>query len=77
VSPAWYDDYVLTVGSVNVRGEPSASLWLGVVMSLPLAKGWYQLISTGDGLATLLWTQDSTPLSVPVTPRRWSLAQQR
>ncbi len=26
VSPAWYDDYVLTVGSVNAQGEPSAFL---------------------------------------------------
>ena len=42
VSPAWYDDYVLTVGSVNVRGEPStftmAGPWVDVAA---LAKGWY------------------------------------
>ena len=32
VSPAWYDDYVLTVGSVGPDGAPSGSAWL--------ARGW-------------------------------------
>src|SRR6202040_852594 len=40
VSPAWYDDYVLTVGSVNVRGEPSA---------FTMAGPWVDVAAPGEG----------------------------
>ena len=65
VSPAWYDDYVLTVGSVNVRGEPSAFTMAGpwVDVAAP-GEGVVSLSSTGDGLANAVdGQQDSTPLS--------------
>ncbi len=65
VSPAWYDDYVLTVGSVNARGEPSsfslAGPWVDVAAP---GEGVTSLSSSGDGLANALVTkQGSTPLS--------------
>ncbi|WP_204081007.1 type VII secretion-associated serine protease mycosin [Mycobacterium riyadhense] len=44
VSPAWYDDYVLTVGSVNVKGEPSA---------FTLAGPWVDVAATGEGVTSL------------------------
>jgi membrane-anchored mycosin MYCP len=65
VSPAWYDDYVLTVGSVNVRGEPSAFTMPGpwVDVAAP-GEGVVSLSSTGDGLANAVdGQQGSTPLS--------------
>jgi membrane-anchored mycosin MYCP len=65
VSPAWYDDYVLTVGSVNVRGEPSAFTMAGpwVDVAAP-GEGVVSLSSTGDGLANAVDGQHgSTPLS--------------
>ena len=65
VSPAWYDDYVLTVGSVNVRGEPSAFTMAGpwVDVAAP-GEGVVSLSSTGDGLANAVdGQQGSTPLS--------------
>ena len=40
VSPAWYDDYVLTVGSVNAHGEPS---------SFTLAGPWVDVAAPGEG----------------------------
>jgi membrane-anchored mycosin MYCP len=65
VSPAWYDDYVLTVGSVNVRGEPSAFTMAGpwVDVAAP-GEGVVSLSSTGGGLAnTVDGQRGSTPLS--------------
>jgi membrane-anchored mycosin MYCP len=44
VSPAWYDDYVLTVGSVNARGEPS---------SFTLAGPWVDVAAPGEGVISL------------------------
>jgi membrane-anchored mycosin MYCP len=44
VSPAWYDDYVLTVGSVDARGEPSA---------FSLAGPWVDVAAPGEGIVSL------------------------
>jgi membrane-anchored mycosin MYCP len=44
VSPAWYDDYVLTVGSVNADGTPSA---------FTLAGPWVDVAATGEEVAAL------------------------
>ncbi len=44
VSPAWYDDYVLTVGSVNAQGTPS---------SFTLAGPWVDVAATGEGVTSL------------------------
>jgi membrane-anchored mycosin MYCP len=65
VSPAWYDDYVLTVGSVNARGEPSsfslAGPWVDVAAP---GEGVVSLSSSGDGLVNaFVVKQGSTPLS--------------
>jgi membrane-anchored mycosin MYCP len=65
VSPAWYDDYVLTVGSVSARGEPSsfslAGPWVDVAAP---GEGVMSLSSAGAGLADSLVTkQGSVPLS--------------
>jgi membrane-anchored mycosin MYCP len=50
-SPAWYDDYVLTVGSVGTDGAPSefslAGPWVDVAAP---GEGVVSLASTGDGL---------------------------
>jgi membrane-anchored mycosin MYCP len=65
VSPAWYDDYVLTVGSVNIRGEPSAFTMAGpwVDVAAP-GEGVVSLSSAGGGLANAVsGQQGSTPLS--------------
>ncbi len=50
VSPAWYDDYVLTVGSVNADGAPSA---------FTLAGPWVDVAARGEGVTAL----GSAPLS--------------
>lgn len=65
VSPAWYDDYVLTVGSVNTHGEPSsftlAGPWLDVAAP---GEGVLSVNSSGAGLANAMAGKDgSTPLS--------------
>jgi membrane-anchored mycosin MYCP len=65
VSPAWYDDYVLTVGSVNAHGEPSsfslAGPWVDVAAP---GEEVISLSSSGDGLANaIVAKQGSTPLS--------------
>jgi membrane-anchored mycosin MYCP len=65
VSPAWYDDYVLTVGSVSARGEPSsfslAGPWVDVAAP---GEGVMSLSSSGAGLANALVTKrGSVPLS--------------
>jgi membrane-anchored mycosin MYCP len=54
-SPAWYDDYVLTVGSVNAHAEPSsftlAGPWLDVAAP---GEAVISLSSSGDGLMNTL-----------------------
>jgi membrane-anchored mycosin MYCP len=50
VSPAWYDDYVLTVGSVNAEGAPSA---------FTLAGPWVDVAAMGEAVTSLT----SAPLS--------------
>jgi membrane-anchored mycosin MYCP len=65
VSPAWYDDYVLTVASVGARGEPSsfslAGPWVDVAAP---GEGVTSLSSSGAGLANaLVEKQVSTPLA--------------
>ncbi len=51
VSPAWYDDYVLAVGSVDIHGEPSPFTlpgpWVGVAAP---GEAVTSLGSSGDGL---------------------------
>ncbi|HYB82603.1 MAG TPA: type VII secretion-associated serine protease mycosin, partial [Mycobacterium sp.] len=44
VSPAWYDDYVLTVGSVNAEGTPS---------SFTLAGPWVDVAAPGEAVTSL------------------------
>ena len=44
VSPAWYDDYVFTVGSVDERGAPS---------SFSLAGPWVDVAAPGEGIVSL------------------------
>jgi len=44
VSPAWYDDYVLTVGSVSAHGEPS---------SFSLPGPWVDVAAPGEGVISL------------------------
>jgi membrane-anchored mycosin MYCP len=44
VSPAWYDDYVLTVGSVDPQGAPSR---------FTLAGPWVDVAAPGEGVISL------------------------
>jgi membrane-anchored mycosin MYCP len=44
VSPAWYDDYVLTVGSVDQQGAPS---------QFTLAGPWVDVAAPGEGVVSL------------------------
>ncbi|MFV0496048.1 type VII secretion-associated serine protease mycosin [Mycobacterium sp.] len=44
VSPAWYDDYVLTVGSVDARGEPS---------SFTMPGPWVDVAAPGENVTSL------------------------
>ncbi|MGE2814048.1 type VII secretion-associated serine protease mycosin [Mycobacterium heidelbergense] len=44
VSPAWYDDYVLAVASVNAEGEPSA---------FTLAGPWVDVAAVGEAVNSL------------------------
>ncbi|MBY0442399.1 MAG: type VII secretion-associated serine protease mycosin [Mycobacteriaceae bacterium] len=44
VSPAWYDDYVLTVGSVTVKGAPS---------TFTLAGPWLDVAAPGEAVISL------------------------
>lgn len=55
VSPAWYDDYVLTVGSVNSQGVPS---------SFTLAGPWVDVAAVGEGVTSLSPVADGTVNSV-------------
>jgi membrane-anchored mycosin MYCP len=64
-SPAWYDDYVLTVGSVGPDGRPSpfslAGPWVDVAAP---GEAVVSLSPSGDGLADALPGVDSaTPIS--------------
>ncbi|BDE12460.1 MULTISPECIES: type VII secretion-associated serine protease mycosin [Mycobacterium] len=51
VSPAWYDDYVLTVGSVDSRGAPSA---------FTLPGPWVDVAATGEEVTSLSPVTDET-----------------
>lgn len=65
VSPAWYDDYVLTVGSVDGQGAPSAFSLAGpwVDVAAP-GEGLVSLDPDGEGLVTSLPTSgEPTPIS--------------
>jgi membrane-anchored mycosin MYCP len=73
VSPAWYDDYVLTVGSVNGQGAPSAfsipGPWVDVaapgeaVTSLsPVGDGMVNSIGGQGGPAPLSGTSYAAPV---------------
>lgn len=55
VSPAWYDDYVLTVGSVTASGTPSA---------FTLAGPWVDVAATGEGVTSLSPVGDGVVNSV-------------
>ncbi|WP_436405320.1 type VII secretion-associated serine protease mycosin [Mycobacterium asiaticum] len=59
VSPAWYDDYVLTVGSVNPQGVPS---------SFTLAGPWVDVAATGEGVTSLSPINDGIVNSVAGQP---------
>ncbi len=61
VSPAWYDDYVLTVGSVNAHGEPSSFTLAGpwVDVAAP-GEAVISLSSSGDGLINTLGGPDGS-----------------
>lgn len=70
VSPAWYDDYVLTVGSVDSQGVPSAFTlagpWVDVAAT---AEGVTSLNPAGDGLVNRVNGQSpisGTSYAVPV-----------
>jgi membrane-anchored mycosin MYCP len=59
VSPAWYEDYVLTVGSVNSQGAPSAFTLAGPWVDVAaIGEGVTSLSPVGDGLANAVAGQD-------------------
>jgi membrane-anchored mycosin MYCP len=65
VSPAWYDEYVLTVGSIDAHGEASSFTLAGpwVDVAAP-GEGVVSLSSSGAGLANALGgKQGPVPLS--------------
>lgn len=65
VSPPWYDDYVLTVGSVDAHGAPSAFTLPGpwVDVAAP-GEAVLSLSLSGDGMVNALSGKgDSAPLS--------------
>ncbi|GFG63140.1 mycosin-4 [Mycobacterium kubicae] len=59
VSPAWYDDYVLTVGSVNAAGSPS---------EFSLAGPWVDVAATGEAVTSLSPVGDGLISSVAGQP---------
>jgi membrane-anchored mycosin MYCP len=58
VSPAWYDEYVLTVGSVDARGAPS---------SFSLAGPWVDVAAPGEGIVSLDPDGEGLVSSLPTT----------
>jgi membrane-anchored mycosin MYCP len=69
VSPAWYDDYVLTVGSVNADGAPSA---------FTLAGPWVDVAATGEAVTSLSSAQVSgTSYAAPVVSGLAALVRAR
>jgi membrane-anchored mycosin MYCP len=56
VSPAWYDDYVLTVGSVDGGGRPSA---------FTLAGPWVDVAAPGEAVVSLSPDGDGLIDTVP------------
>lgn len=57
VSPAWYDDYVLTVGSVNAEGVPSPFTMPGP---------WVDVAATGERVHPLGCEVSGTSFAAPV-----------
>ncbi|WP_123029341.1 type VII secretion-associated serine protease mycosin [Mycolicibacterium stellerae] len=57
VSPAWYDDYVLTVGSVDPQGAPS---------QFTLAGPWVDVAAPGEGVVSLDADGEGLVDSLPV-----------
>lgn len=57
VSPAWYDDYVLTVGSVDAHGAPS---------QFTLAGPWVDVAAPGEGVVSLDADGEGLVDSLPV-----------
>ena len=61
-SPAWYDEYVLTVGSVGPDGTPSA---------FSLAGPWVDVAAVGEGVVSLAAAADGladvTPSGTPIS----------
>jgi membrane-anchored mycosin MYCP len=84
VSPAWYDDYVLTVGSVNAHGEPSSFTLPGpwVDVAAP-GEAVVSLSSSGNGLMNCLGAPDGsarlsgTSFAVPVVSGLAALIRSR
>ena len=58
VSPAWYDDYVLTVGSVDGSGAPSA---------FSLRGPWVDVAAPGEGVVSLDPDGEGTVSSLPTS----------
>ena len=59
VSPAWYDDYVLTVGSVDRAGRASA---------FSLAGPWVDVAAPGEAVVSLSPDGDGLIDSMPLAP---------
>ncbi|MEB3019736.1 type VII secretion-associated serine protease mycosin [Mycolicibacter sp. MYC098] len=75
VSPAWYDDYVLTVGSVDAHGAPSAFTRAGpwVDVAAP-GEAVLSLSTVGDAMAT---ATGGTSFAVPVVSGLAALIRSR
>ncbi|ODQ86649.1 type VII secretion-associated serine protease mycosin [Mycolicibacterium holsaticum] len=58
VSPAWYDDYVLTVGSVGPNGAPS---------DFSLAGPWVDVAAPGEGVVSLDPDGEGVVAELPAT----------
>jgi len=58
VSPAWYDDYVLTVGSVDAHGAAS---------SFSLAGPWVDVAAPGEGIVSLDPDSEGLVSSLPTS----------
>lgn len=75
VSPAWYDDYVLTVGSVDAHGAPSAFTRAGpwVDVAAP-GEAVLSLSTVGDAMAT---NAGGTSFAAPVVSGLAALIRSR